>query len=304
MTRRVRSRLLVPGILACAVALTACGGAGSSLKSAGPGAFKLISATPDKTAAAKTARFTGRVSAEGGGRSVDVRFDGTFDLAAHAASFTMNLGQLGLPGGAGTAEIRLVDGVLYMNLGNLAGAAGSALSIPAGKSWLKLDVNALAQSFGAGRSGGLGGLGGIDPSQAVDALRGVSSDVKEVGKETVRGVETTHYRVQLDLAKAVDQVPPDLRDRVKRGLDALGSGTIPADVWIGADGVLRKLTMTMGGSKPGGVGNKAVNETVTFELFDFGASVEVQAPPADQTADFSDMLGGMLNGLGAGSSSN
>jgi hypothetical protein len=300
MQRGVRSRFLVTTAFVSAIALAACGG-GSSPKSAAPGVLKLISATPDRTAAAKTARFNGGVAVETGGQTVDLQFDGAFDFSTRAASITMDLGQLGLPlGGGGRVEVRVVDGVLYMNLGGLAGAAGSGLSLPAGKSWMKLDVNGLVQSAGGSGSGRLGALGGADPSGALDALRGVSSDVEDLGAETIRGTETTHYRVHLDLAKALQQVPPDLRNQVKEGLDALGTGTIPADVWIGADGMLRKLTMTMDGSK---LGTKGGSVGVTFELYDFGAAVDVHAPPADQTADFGDVLGGLVNGVGSGSGS-
>jgi hypothetical protein len=40
---------------------------------------------------------------------------------------------------------------------------------------------------------------------------------------------------------------------------------------------------------------------LTMELYDYGTTVDVQAPPADDTVDMSSLLGGALGGMGTGS---
>jgi hypothetical protein len=56
-------------------------------------------------------------------------------------------------------------------------------------------------------------------------------------------------------------------------------------VWIDGDGQARKVTTEI----------DATMGTVTssIEYYDFGAAVSVQAPPASDTLDFSDLLGGL-----------
>ncbi len=126
-----------------------------------------------------------------------------------------------------------------------------------------------------GRGRSAGGLGDANPGGTLDALRG-AGDVEKVGTDTLRGVETTHYRATIDPQKALDKTPADLRDKVQQGLDQLG-GSIPVDVWIDGDGQTRKITMDID-AKTGTV-------ATTMEYYDFGTEVDVSAPPADDVFD-------------------
>ena len=87
------------------------------------------------------------------------------------------------------AELRLVDKVLYTRMGLLS------QQLPKGKKWLKLDIEKLGKGLGIDVSQ-LSQYN--DPTKMLDYLRS-SGDVDEVGKEDVRGVETTHYRAKVDL---------------------------------------------------------------------------------------------------------
>jgi hypothetical protein len=127
--------------------------------------------------------------------------------------------------------------------------------------WIKLDLP--KDSAGAGT-----GFSGIDPTKLLDYLRRVSNDVTKVGTETVRGAETTHYRATIDLP---------------------GGGSLPIDVWIDDQGYARKATLDADAS--------GSHLNVVFEMYDFGAPVNVDAPPSSEVTDPGSGLGGILGGI-------
>src|SRR5581483_9141244 len=100
-------------------------------------------------------------------------------------------------------------------------------------------------------------------------LRSSPATAVMVGHETVRGVATTHLRVTLDLAALATR----LRSQGYT-VDDPGRATEPADLWVDAQGRLRRMT------SPGRSGG--ASGTITLELFDYGVHVDVQPPPADQ----------------------
>ena len=121
---------------------------------------------------------------------------------------------------------------------------------------------------------------------SLDALRGVKGDVKRVGSDKVRGTRATHYRVTIDADQAVNSAPEGQRDEVRNSIGALGSKTIPADVWVDGKGRLRKVRLHVAAS------STTTKGLVAFEFFDLGARVNVEAPPANEVVDFQDLLGG------------
>ena len=150
----------------------------------------------------------------------------------------------------------MVDGVMYVSFGDLAGEAGGALSsLLDGKQWVKLDL----ASLGMGADSAIGGgLAQADPGGALDLLRDIA-DVQTIGPETVRGVPTTHYRGTTHTA------------------------AVPVDVWVDGDGQARKIAAT--------VDHVGVKAAIEIEYYDFGVKVDVNAPPADDVLDFSDLFG-------------
>lgn len=294
-TRRVRAAV---GMAALAVAAGACSGGSSSTRNSTSlstrDPVRLVASSADAASNAKSARMSLSMSFASGARSGSFTADGAFDFPARAGTMTIDMSSLGLPGASGRIEMRMVDGVAYMDMSSLAGAAGSDLAqVLGGKHWFKLDISGLA---GPSSGSGLGNLGMSDPSSMLDALRGVSNDVKQVGTDTARGVETTHYAMTLDMAKALERTPGQFRAQAGSALKTLGTGSIPADLWIDAQGRPRKLVVQLDSVRAPDVSAVAM----TMELYDYGTAVAVQAPPVDDTVDMSGMVGGLLNGAGSG----
>ena len=134
--------------------------------------------------------------------------------------------------------------VIYMNMPFLAG------KMPAGKAWMKLDINKVAQSAGIDTSQ-LGSLEQDDPSQFLDYLRGSSARRGEPRTQTIDGVPTTHYSATLQLNRILDRLPGAQQAAAKAALEKLGvrsAGGIPVEVWVDAQGRVRRTADVSGRS--------------------------------------------------------
>ena len=233
------------------------------------------------------------------GSPQEITGDGVFDFTKKSGLLQLKLPQFsGM--NLGSIEVRVLDSIVYEKLPpQLASAAGQ-------KGWVKIDPAALAKEAGFDLSS-LTQTGSSDPTQFLDLLKSISSDVTEVGNEKVTGADTTHYRATIDFAKAVQDnttLDADTKTKLSSFYNKL---TAPADVWIDSDGRLRKMTYTLDTSKldASALGSNARAQAAmqqiagidfTLELSDFGVAVNVTAPPADQTTDLSTLTGG--TGLG------
>jgi hypothetical protein len=174
--------------------------------------------------------------------------------------------QLEIPG-KGSIEERLVDDVLYMH-------------IPGGATpteWLKVDLSGFSDELKeSARSSS-----GIDPSSPLESLRAAFGDVETLGRDRLRAGSATHYRVNLDVDRALEDDHGALADLSPVQLKAIRSmdGT-PMDVWVDDDGRVLKQQFHM--DMPGGLGRA----TVAIEFYDFETPVAVEAPPADQVTDW------------------
>ncbi len=289
--------------------LAACGGSDGSSPSAAAGpsgasAPNVVLASARKTAKAGSARVALAVSATGkAAQAISITADGITDFATGDSDLTMHFG--GAMGSmfSGDLTVRSVDDVAYVQLPS--GLGGILGGLTGGKQWISIDASDMA---GASQ-GPVPGLGQSDPTQFLAYLETVSDDVKSVGTEKVRGVDTTHYTATLDLGKAVDQseVPAELRDALQKLLAKNGgkAPTIQAEVWVDDAGRVRRLTMDLDlasfAGLAGGTGSvgAAPVVTVSIELYDFGVPVKLQAPPASDVAQLPS-FGGLGGGLGGG----
>src|SRR4051812_31229649 len=258
--------LMVAPALVLGLAGAACGDKAS--------AQTIVRSAATKTEDAKTAHLAMTVTTNAGGTPVNVTADGSIDLPGRKGELTMDLGQALV----GKVHVLMIGTSVFLQL-----PGALATQIPGGKQFLKVDVSQLGQQQGIN----LGALQqNPDATSQLDYLRGVSDDVHEVGKETVRGASTTHYRATVDLKKAAAASNSDAKAAIEQAEKVLGTVTFPIDVWIDGQGRLRKLTYSLDVSKAAGA-KASGNVSLTLELFDFGVPVNVSAPPADQTADLS-----------------
>jgi len=200
-------------LLLLALPLAACGGTTSSTTS------DVASLEPVALAAAKTSNAAGahfQMSARIGDRSHTIAFSGPGEIADHGKQMHMQLtlpaSELGA-GGTGNAQFELVSS------NNTYYLRGGPFEHFAPGKWVK--VKSTDPSFNLGQN---------DPSQMLEYLR-ATSNVDEVGKDTVRGVETTHYSARLQLDKVTHRVSADAANALKQATKTLGTKEIPMDVW-------------------------------------------------------------------------
>ena len=248
----------------------------------GPGAQAISSAY---AATARTGTARGVLTVTSGDSTLTATGAGDFETGVGRAEVEL-VGRPGSPA-AHLTVIRTADGV-YAKLPEGATPLGP------GKPWVKVDAATLAR-LAQLAGGDIGAQLTGAPLDALAYLRAVSGDVQIVGPDIVAGEPTTRYRGVVDPQKVADQLPPALRPEAGRLAGHVGQ-PLPADLWIDAEGRLRKLVLTADLHQAGPAGAGAQPVTLTLVLSDFGTAVDATPPPADQVVDVGGLLGGFLGG--------
>lgn len=284
--RRTMGVAVGTAIAAAGLLVTSCasnGNGSSANQPATASPAQIVAAAYTKTTDAKTAKTVIDSQISVGGQNVPVTASGVIDFSGPSADLTEHL-----PQGAGNLEVRYLNGFIYEQL-----PPSIAQQMGASKPWISIDANKLAQQqYGASLSQLQSSTPG-NPSDQLGYLRGASDNITTVGKETVDGTATTHYKMTLDLDKATANQPARAKQAVQKLEQQLGTHTLPAQVWIDAQGRVRKLTLAETMAHPpstsgGQSGPITINLTETMS--DFGTAVTVSAPAADQTTDITDQI--------------
>lgn len=298
-------RFVVAFSVASAVFLGACG---SSSNPAAPKPGEVSTGTPDgdggtlqglmlasasKVAEAATSRFELEMTMPGPAGPFDVRSSGAVDNASGLMSMELDLAGLQIPGGDGTTTA-LFDGesFYYRFPAALQAAFG-------GKEWVRMGLDTLSGVGGFDLEAVVEQFKQSDPTTNVALMAGAATDIEEVGTEEVRGVSTRHFTMTVDLERAVANAPERVREAVAQMVTSMGTSSYPAEIWIADDGLPRRLVYSLDLSQAQVPGAQAASGQVDIrmELFDFGADVDVDVPPAADTADLADLFG-RLGGLG------
>ncbi|NBH10664.1 hypothetical protein [Amycolatopsis sp. SID8362] len=253
------------------------GGSSSGLASPFTDAFQLASASKQGTEKSKSAKFTMEGSAAGQTLSATgaMAFDGAntkFSMTSTAA------GQ--------TTEMRMVDKVMYLKL-----PADQQKQMGTDKAWAKISADGtdpISQAMGSALSQS---AEQSDPSKILEQVskagRIISSDQTELNGEQVN-----HYKVELDVAKAIDQftgqVPAAARDQINEKLKGKDL-KIPAELWLNKDNLPVQVTMDQGPMMQA-LGAPAGDAKFTMKYSDWGTQVDVEAPPADQVVDLGELM--------------
>ena len=171
-------------------------------------------------------------------------------------------------------EIRVVDGVTYLR----------SPALPAPTPWVEVP---------AGQENALG-MSGTDALGGSAMAQFASGEVEKVGTEQIGGVETTHYRFDVDLAASSQQQGAS---GMAQQLRQLGVDTAPFDLWLDDENRVRRTEVTMpipGIAPTGGEPDDEPSVSMRAEYSDFGAEVSVEAPPQDQVTPLSELQVGEL----------
>ncbi|HEX2314777.1 MAG TPA: hypothetical protein VHJ17_13630 [Thermomonospora sp.] len=167
---------------------------------------------------------------------------------------------------AGRMRMILVDRTMYMNLGSPR--------LTGGKPWARVPLDRLTAQ------------GGADPLKEAERngpaeqarLLTTSGDVREVGRETINGVPTTHYAGTVDPARGFAKMSPEHRRKFEEMYKRLKVKAMRIELWVGRDGLPRKqrarITLPNGGEI-----------TTTGHFTGYGEPVRITPPPANQVGE-------------------
>ncbi|WP_155053918.1 hypothetical protein [Streptomyces blattellae] len=144
----------------------------------------------------------------------------------------------------------------------------------AGKEWMKIDGTAV---FGEDAAQALSGSSGGSPSASMKSLK-YAEDVEDLGTQTVNGQRTTHYRAVLDESNMGQLKELYGDDESLYGSMVGPDGSLTMDVWVGDKDLPVRLIQETGAMK------------VTMDFEKFGATADVEVPPAAQTGDITETL--------------
>ncbi len=247
-----------------------------------------VASAASKTTEAGSSRVAFETTMQLFGKDVSFSADGLFDYDDSIGSMTLDMGSMLPLAGAGQLELRMVDEKLYMRMPSLMG-----LGLPTDKEWVSLEPGKALKGAG---------FGGFDPSsmqqdpaQLLRLLR-ASSEVTEAGTATIRGVETTRYTAKLDLRKSIEASAKELelteeqrallRQAAEQLVEQVETDTLPVEVYIDDDGLLRRLALDLSMNVEG----QQLSMKQTTDFYDFGVDVDVDAPPASQVFDLTTQL--------------
>jgi hypothetical protein len=302
-----RSRLLAVASVA-GLLLTGCGG----IQARKERAERIIDSV-DKAVAAKTAQVTLTAHPK-------LRLDRNERLAAGASAARATptqvvSAQADLAGDRVAYLAPAADGVsggaVVIYSGNTIFVRRAAQTAGAGAStqrpWVRLDLttidpdeidNSEVEVAEAARR--LQHIAGVDnPLFLLKLLRGtLTGSVDDLAEDSVRGVPTRHYRLNIDREKAVKDEDEDVQDAYEALFKTFfATRTVfPGEVWLDDEGVPRRYEITLKSS----VRRHALADIeLTVELFDLGQPVQIALPGKGETAKV-DGLGSLVQALTGG----
>jgi hypothetical protein len=139
--------------------------------------------------------------------------------------------------------------------------------------------------------------GTIEPTAQLHMLAAVT-EAEVVGRQQVRGTPTTQYRGTYDMPRAL-RGAQGLQQPALRSLlgPAAGAATAPYDVFIGDDGLLRRLQQTIEVPPSPDTGGQTLTVTTTLDLYDFGIDVRVGRPADKAVRDGKPILEALRQAL-------
>jgi hypothetical protein len=141
-----------------------------------------------------------------------------------------------------------------------------------GKPWVRFSVSQASKQADVN-------LGSViqraNPAEQTKIFTG-SQDVRRVGRESIDGVQTTHYAGTLTPEQA-GKLDPKAQQAFKQFYQGSGSNKVTFDLWVGKDSLPRKLVTKVASDKGAG--------SATMIFSDYNKSFSVSAPPATEVTD-------------------
>lgn len=187
--------------------------------------------------------------------SQTIETDGSTTTTDGAMTVTADIGSARVAmtssGPTGSNEVRIVDGVMYMNLGELS---QNMFMVIDGSDSALMDPTEIMRL--------------LDPQTQIDTFGRSILELTPGEREEIDGVSTTRYTLVLDTAILLSASPIP-------GIDpAVVGETVDYEIWVGDDDLPRRMSMSFAGT--------ASSTTAVTDYSRWGEPVDIQAPSADQ----------------------
>jgi hypothetical protein len=218
--------------------------------------------------------------------SVDVSGSGDIDFTNNAMQLQMTVHAAGQDE---TIQAIYLNNTIYEQV------PGIDQVLP-GKSWISIDLSELAQASGSNSD--LDSLG-ADPVATLHLLEHQGNTVTSTGSTTVDGVAVQGYDITINPASITALLQSSsLPSWLRQAVSTVKLSNVDEQVFIDGSGDLRRTTSSADVT----VGSKNVSEQGDIEYSNYGESVTIAAPPADQVATFQQLLQAAGGSLSTGES--
>jgi hypothetical protein len=142
--------------------------------------------------------------------------------------------------------------------------------------------------------------GSADAGEILRSLESTGGDTEDLGEETVRGVETTHYRATIEQNRLEEKLRSEGKADVAKLVEHSfpeDKTSIPVEVWIDGEGIVRRIREVM--PLENDSGGTALTMDMRMEFYDFGTEPEISLPPASKVFDATPLVKAKLGSTDA-----
>lgn len=221
-----------------------------------------------------------------------------FDRQSHQATAEADLSELAAvveagdeapPGDFRSPPRLVIDGdSVYAQVGPMAHLAGLAPT-----TWVRRDLDSFTSQPIDNETVALL----LQPLGMLELLERPLDQVRVVGAERVRGVATTRVAARVDLTPGAGEAgagsaaagngEPD--DALADHFRQLGIGRLPVQVWVGDDGVVRRIEFAIDATMLGRSDQASGAMTTTFEVYAVGEPLGVEVPSGRDVLDYGEL---------------
>jgi hypothetical protein len=279
--------LRATGMTALVAALAAGCGGNDAPELGDPGAA--LDRAPRATAEAESAHvaLAATMAVEGVDDRLEFGGQGALDLKEELGRLELDLSEMATfrTEGGGTDPDLWRGTVLYTGDVTLMKLPAFNSLTPEPDKWIRWNDEALVREGGAQ-------FAAPDPLELLGFVGAVGRDVSVEGEDEVRGEATTHLRAEVavgGLAQAAAADGSVEAQAYAQRLQTAGLESFPLDVWLDAEGRIRRLEARYDDLRVSG--SQTADLVTSVELYDFGSARDVRLPPANEIVDIGDVIG-------------